>query len=226
MAVFVMNQRHCHPRLLEDPQCIHRIELVGDDLGLAHQFGQADLASREQHREYVLDLDHPDDVVRAAIGHRQQRMRACADRRAQFLFTGLAVDRVEFDPGGHNLAHRAIGEPHDPGHDLALVLLDRARPRGLGEDHLQFLGAERVVALVADPEQAEQQCGRAIEQPDQRCGDPAEHLHRRGRDHCDRLGRAQRHLLGHQFTHHQAEIGGHRDGDGKARLRRPVGRHP
>ena len=156
VAVFIVDQRHRDVRLLEQPQGVHCVELIGDHFGLAHQPGDLEPLSSQQNRQHFFDLDHPDDVVRAAIGNRQQRMHSILDRGADLGLAGAAVDRVELGPGGHQFAHRAGGEPHDPGHDLALFFLDHARTSRLGEDQMQFFSGQRVFAFGPHADNSQQ----------------------------------------------------------------------
>ena len=72
MAIFVVNHGHGDVRSLENPQRVHRVELIGDHLGLLDQPGHLQLAAREQYREpqrvHVYDPSKPQTAQKGRAG--------------------------------------------------------------------------------------------------------------------------------------------------------------
>ena len=202
VSVLIMHHRHADARLLEHPQRIQRIKLIGDHLALADQIGQVNSRSGQQQRQHFARLDHAHHLVHRAIRHRQQRMRAGGDGGAQFFFGFGQIDPVDLRAGRHQFAHRAFAQPHDAGKNRPLLFLDHAAGGGIGEDHLNLLRRNMMVALVADPQQPQQHVRRIVEQPNHRRSHPREQRHRARHHQCNRHSSAQGDLLGHQFAHH------------------------
>ncbi len=111
-----------------------------------------------------------------------------------------------------------------PRDHLALALLDDAGGLGLGDDRAEFLLGDGMVAVARLAEQAEDQRARLVERPGERRRHPGQDDHRRGDGAGDRLGRAQRELLGDELAGDQRDIGRDDDDDAEAELRRGVRR--
>jgi hypothetical protein len=71
--------------------------------------------------------------------------------RADFRLARGDIEPVELGPGSHQLAHRAVGQAHHAREDRPLLLLDHPRVGRLGEQHVQLLGGEAVVAAWRRP---------------------------------------------------------------------------
>ena len=80
-------------------------------------------------------------------------------------------------------------------------------------------------ALAAQPQQPEDERAGPVEQPDERRHRLGEPAHRPRHDDRDRLGRAQRDLLGHQLADHQRGVGGEDDDQREAEGLRRLVRH-
>ncbi len=137
---------------------------------------------------------------------------------ADLVLAARDIDPVDLGARRHHFAHGPVGEPHDAGDDRALLFLDDAVARRLRDDELQFLGGHMLARLALDAQQLEEQSARPVEEPDQRRGDPREPHHGGARDHRERLGIAQRILLGRQLAHDQRHIGREDDRDGEAQI--------
>ena len=129
---------------------------------------------------------------------------------------GLEVDPVDLGARRHHRAHGAVAEPHDAGDHAALVRFDGAVMLGLGDQHLDLLVGDALLALLALAEQIEDGAAGNVEQPGQRCGDLGEHGHEGCGAHRDRLGIAQRDLLGNELADDQRDIGDDRHDDADA----------
>ena len=97
------------------------------------------------------------------------------------------------------------------------MFLDHARFARLGDDQVEFLGGDMLLRFALQAHQAEQRAARRIEQPHDRGSTPGERHQRPRHCRCDRLGRAQRDLLGDKLADHQRQIGGDADHDRKAK---------
>ena len=75
------------------------------------------------------------------------------------------------------------------------------------DEHLDFLVGDLFPTLARLSEQPEHRPPGNVEQPDQGRGDDRQQTHHRRDLACDRLGRAQRDLLGHQFPDDEGRVG-------------------
>jgi hypothetical protein len=92
-----------------------------------------------------------------------------------------------------------------------------------GEKDVDFFFGHAVFAVPTLAQKPKEKLARLVQKPDQRCADHRKERHRRGHAHGDRLGVAERDLLGHEFAHDQADIGDRDDHAAHAQRCGPVG---
>ena len=181
-----MHHRQRDFGLLQHAQGIDRIELVGHDFGLDHQIGNFDRLVGDKARQDIAHLDHAQHPVGRPFGHGQQRVRAGVEHRAHCRLVRSDIDPVDLGARRHQLAHRALGQPHHALQHLVLFMLDHPAARGLGKQHVQFFGGNRALARGPHAKQADKQARRCIEQPHKRRSDLGQHRHRPRHIDCDR----------------------------------------
>ena len=219
-----MDHGHRDLCLLQNPQSVHGIELVGHDLRLDHQRPQIDRLFRHEPGQDLAHLHHAQNLVGRPFRHRQQRMRAFIEHGANRILIGLDVDPVDFGTRRHQFTHGPLGEANDALQHLMLLMLDHTRACCLSEQHMELFGGHGALTRRPYAKQTNE-CARGyIQQPHHRRGDSRQHLHGPCHDNRDRHRSAQRDLFGHQLADHEAEIGRHGNDRGKARLLRPAGR--
>ena len=220
-----MHHHHRHVGPAQHFQHVHRIDLVGHDFRAPHQYVERQRLAAEQRGHDVARLDDADNVLHRSAPDRQTGVRRFQQLGANRRLVGGQVDPVDVHALRHHLAHRPVGQAHDARNDRPLAFLDHARPARLGDDQVQLLGGDVILRFAVQPQQLEDQRARPVEHPHQRRGQLRQPQHRRRHQHRDRLGRAQRELLGHQLAHDQRRIGGQADDQRESRIFRQVGRH-
>ena len=151
-----------------------------------------------------------------AFGDRQPAVRRFAQPLGDRRGIGVDIEPVDVGARRHHLAGRPVGEADDAGDDRAFAFLEHAGMVRLGDDEVQLLGGDLGRGIAAHPQQPEDQGAGLVEQPDERRGRARDPQHRQRDDGGDRLGRAQRELLGHQLADHQRRISDEDDDEGEA----------
>ena len=183
MAIFVVDEGHRHLAAAQHGQRVHRVDLVGDDRRRAHQRAQVERLAVDQaattSRAWTTPISwstEPSATGMRLCGRLDQRLRRIVVR------VGVDVDPVDLGARRHHLARRPVGEPHDARDDRPLIFLEHAGAVRLGDDEVQLLGGDLVVAVAVEAEQPEDEAAGAVEQPDERrrrLGDPAASAARR-----------------------------------------------
>ncbi len=217
MAIFVVDEQHRHFGDAQRLERVHRVDLVVDDFGGAHQLFEVERLALKQRRGDIARLHHPHDVVDRPARDGQAAVRGFEQFVAHPARVESGIDPVHVLARRHHLAHRTVGKAHDARNDRALAFLDHPRFRRLGDDQVEFLGRHAIFRFAVEAEQAEHQRRTVVEQPDERRRDTRQPVHRNRHEYRDPLGRAQRELLRHQLARDQREIGGKRNDRRKAR---------
>jgi hypothetical protein len=156
-------------------------------------------------------VHHAGDGVVRAIPHRQARAMRAAHAREHCVAVGIDIQELDRRSAGrHEGPGLAVGQSHDTGDHLALVALQDADMRRLGDDQFHLLLGHAVPRLGVLPEQPENDAARLVEDPDQRPGKPRQPRHGRRDPDSHGFGIAQRDLLRDKLADDQRQVG---DGD-------------
>ena len=155
-AVLVHHHGHVRAPLLQ------LLQQLADLLRLRHEVhGVEDLADHDglallEEAQRVLDVDDADHVVDRVLVHREARVAALDDERADLGRGRVDVEGEDLGAGHHHLADRRVGELEHAVDDLHLGLLEDPLLAALLDHVLDLLlGDERPRARVPDAEDAQ-----------------------------------------------------------------------
>ena len=220
-----MDQRQRNLGLAKHRQRIHRVHQIGDHLRHPGQRAKVERTPVELGQQQIPRGHHADNLLDRSFGDRQPAVRRIGQRRADLFGIGVGIEPVDLGPRSHHFAHRPIGQPDHARDDRPLALLEHARAMRFGDHQVQFLGGDVAFRFAGDPDQRENPRARAVEQPHERRGRFRQPAHRHRHRHRDRLGIAERELLGDQLADDQADEGRDHDHQPEAQLLRGLVRH-
>ena len=132
-----------------------------------------------------------------------------------------AVDPGELGARRHDRAHRLVGQPQHALDHVALLGLQHAGLRALGQQRLQLLLGHRLLRRRGASPNSRSTSAEDWPSSQTTGADDARQRWRSGRRPAAAitLRPAQRELLGHQFAQHQGQVGDHDHHDGRATAR-------
>ena len=157
-------------------------------------------------------------MVEVAPAGREDVVAGGDNRLALLLQRLVEVHPAHAQAWRHQIVDALVAEPEDAIDDLALGGLHDPRLSPLPDQDGDLLLRDSRVGRGLHPEHAQDGAGGEAEEADQRARHARQPAHRARYQRGDRLGVAERQLLGHQFADDQREVGDDGDRDPEADL--------
>ena len=212
MAIFVMDEGHRHLGVAQHVQRVHRVDLVGHDRRRPHQRAQVERLARRCRRRRCRAPGRRRSACRPSL---PRPAGGCAASRAACarIVAGSASTSIQSTSVRGVITSRVGRSASRTTPEMIARSLSSSTPAVVASATTRWRSSAVTWSLDSRfmPQQPEDERAGPVEQPDERRGRPATASsigtrHRGG----DRLGRAQRELLGHQLADHQRGIGGER----------------